>query len=87
MNPVQEPQLERQGRRLTGAGVRWLLAGAIPFVPGAVLLIVGVFAGPTWMWVLGLAGVVIGLFPLTVAFSLLSSGAVSRWAARRNLFA
>ena len=87
MDPVQEPQLENQGRRLTGSGLRWLVIGALLTVPGIVLVVVGLVAGIRWMWPVGIALLLIGIGPLVVAFSLLSSGAVSRWAARRNLFA
>jgi hypothetical protein len=87
MNPVQEPQLERQGRRLTRTGGRWLAIGALLAVPGIVLVVVGLVASIRWMWPVGIALLLIAGGPMVVAFSLLSSGTVSRWAARHNLFA
>ena len=87
MNPVQEPQLERQGRRLTGSGGRWLAIGALLAIPGIVLVVVGLVVGIRWMWPVGIALLLLASIPLVVAFSLLSSGAVSRWAAKRKMFA
>ena len=86
MSPVQDPQLERQGRRLTGSGLRWLITGAVLAIPGLVMVVVGLIAAIRWMWPVGIA-LLLSSVPLFVAFSLLSSGAVSRWAARRKLFA
>jgi hypothetical protein len=87
MSPVPDTQLERQGRRLTGSGVRWLLAGTLLGVPGVVLVVVGLVVAIRWMWPVGIALLLLASVPLFVAFALLSSGAVSRWAARRKLFA
>jgi uncharacterized membrane protein HdeD (DUF308 family) len=87
MNPVREPQLETQGRRMTGAGRRWLLVGTLLAIPGIVLVVVGLVASIRWMWPVGIALLLIGSAPIVVAFSLLSSGAISRWAARHKLFA
>jgi hypothetical protein len=87
MSPVHEPQLERQGRRLTGSGGRWLALGALLAIPGIVLIVAGLVAGIRWMWPVGIAAVLIASGPLVVGFSLVSGGAVSRWASRRKLFA
>ena len=87
MSEVQDPQLERQGRRLAGAGLRWLAAGIVLSVPGVVMVVVGLIASIRWMWPVGIALLLLASIPLFAAFALLSSGAVSRWAARRKLFA
>ena len=72
---------------MTRAGGWGLLVGALLTIPGIVLVVVGLVASIRWMWPVGIALALIGSAPIVVAFSLLSSGAVSRWAARHNLFA
>lgn len=84
---AQDPQLERQGRRLGRAGGFWILTSLLFLVPGIVLLIVGVVAGPKVLWEVGIALLLIGGGPGVIGWSLLGSSAVSRWAARRKLFA
>ena len=87
MSPVEDPRLERQGRRLSGAGVRWLVAGLVVGIPGVAMVVVGLITAIRWMWPVGIALLLLASAPLFVAFALLSSGAVPRWAARRKLFA
>lgn len=80
---VADRALERQGRRLAGSS-RWLfLVGFIVAIPGIVMVIVG----SGFVFGLGIALLAIGGGFGVVAAGLLIAGAVSRWAARRRLFA
>jgi hypothetical protein len=84
---VKDPQLERQGRRLGRAGTFWLVVSALLGVPGVVLVILGFVLGPRVLWEVGIALLLIGGGPVVISWALLGSSAVSRWAARRKLFA
>jgi hypothetical protein len=85
--PVQDPQLERQGRRLGRAGGFWIAASALFAVPGIVLLILGFVLGPRVLWEVAIALLLIGGGPAVIGFSLMGSSGVSRWASRHKLFA
>jgi hypothetical protein len=84
---VKDPQLERQGRRLGRAGGFWMLASTLLIVPGVVLLVLGFVLGTRVLWEVGIAVLLIGGGPAVVSWTLLGASAVSRWAARRKLFA
>lgn len=81
MSPVEDRQLERQGRRLVHPGLRFLLIGLIPAVPGVVLI-----AGD-WALPLGIALILFASLPIGVGLAMLASASVARWAARHKLFA
>jgi hypothetical protein len=80
---VQDPELERQGRRLAAPGRWFVLLGVVLAIPGIVLVVVG---GGVELEV-GVTLILLALVPGVVALALLLSGAVARWAARHNLFA
>jgi hypothetical protein len=84
---VKDPQLERQGRRLGGAGRGVMLGSALVLIPGIVLLVVGLVAGPRVRWEVGIALLLIGGGPLVISATLMAASGVSRWAARHKLFA
>jgi hypothetical protein len=84
---VQDPHLERQGRRLGRAGGFWIAASALLAVPGIVLLILGFVLGPRVLWEVGIALLLIGGGPAVIGISLVGSSGVSRWASRHRLFA
>jgi hypothetical protein len=84
---VQDPELERSGRRLGKAGGAWLLAGVVASIPGAVLFVVGLIVATTVIWAVGLALLAISAGPLIVGSGLLGAGAVSRRSARHKTFA
>jgi hypothetical protein len=76
-------ELERQGRRLGYSASRFFLIGVAIAVPGIVLLLID----HGWSVGVGIAVLLIACIPLVVGAGLLISSAVSRWAARRKLFA
>lgn len=80
---VQEPQLERQGRRLAHPAWRFLLLALVVAVPGIVLVEVG----NSWSLPFGIALLLIASLPAGVGIALLFSSSVARWAARHKLFA
>ena len=84
---VQDPQLERQGRRLGRAGGFWMMASLLLVIPGIVLLILGFVVGPKVLWEVGIAVLAIGGGPGVIGAALLGSSGVSRWASRHKLFA
>jgi hypothetical protein len=80
---VEEPQLERQGRRLAHPSWRFLLMGALIAIPGIVLVEIG----NSWSLAFGIVLLLIASLPAGVGIALLVSGSVARWAARHRLFA
>ncbi len=82
-HPVQDPVLERQGKRMIGPAVRFIAIAAVMAVAGVVLILIG----HGWSVGVGIAVLLLACLPGTVGFGLLSGGAVARWAARHKLFA
>jgi hypothetical protein len=82
-NSVRDRDLERQGRRIGHPGLRFLLIGALLAIPGIVLIVIG----HGWSVGVGIAVLLLASGPIVVGIGLLSSAAVSRWAARHRLFA
>jgi hypothetical protein len=80
---VADRELDRQGRRFGHAAGRFLLIGIVIAIPGVVLLLID----HGWSIGVGIAVLLIASIPLVVGAGLLVSSAVSRWAARRKLFA
>jgi hypothetical protein len=80
---VQEPQLERQGKKLAAPGWRFLALGLIVVIPGIVLVLID----NSWSLPFGIALILIASLPAGVGFALLTSSSVARWAARHRLFA
>lgn len=80
---VADRALERQGRRLAGSSRWFFLVGLVIAIPGIVMVIVG----SGFVFGLGIALLAIGGGFGIVGAGLLIAGAVSRWAARRRLFA
>jgi hypothetical protein len=79
----QDRELDRQGRRFGRSGGRLLLVGILLAIPGIVL----VALDHGWSIGLGAAIILIGCVPGLWGLGLLISAGVSRWAARRKLFA
>ena len=82
MSSVPEPQLERQGRRLGGSGIRFVLLAVLIAIPGIVLVAIG-----NWALGFGLAVLGIAAIPAAIGIGLVLSGVVARWSARRKSFA
>lgn len=80
---IADPELERQGRRLSAPVSRFLLIALALAVPGLVLVILG----SSWVFAIGIVLVALAGPPAVVGVALLVSSAVSRWAARRRPFA
>ena len=83
MSHVEDPRLERQGRRMTGAAVRFLLVALVLLIPGIVFVVVE-SAG---LLGLGIALIFLACCPGAIGLGLLFSASVARWAARHKLFA
>jgi hypothetical protein len=82
-NSVRDRELERQGRRIGHPALRFLLIGALLAIPGIVLIVIG----HGWSVGVGIAVLLVATGPLVIGVGLLSSAAVTRWAARHKLFA
>jgi hypothetical protein len=80
---VADRELERQGHRMGHSAGRFVLVGIVIAIPGIALLLID----HGWSIGVGIAVLLIASIPLVVGVGLLVSGAVSRWAARRKLFA
>ena len=80
---VQDRELERQGRRMIGPGLRLLAISAVLLVAGVVLILIG----HGWSVGVGIAVLLLASVPGTIGFGLLTGGAIARWAARHKLFA
>ncbi|MBV8953471.1 MAG: hypothetical protein JO153_10480 [Solirubrobacterales bacterium] len=78
--PVQDPELERQGKRLGGPGLRFLLIGVAIAIVGVIVLVVGPLG-------VGAAIILLGCLPGLVGVALLVSSGFARWAARHKMFA
>jgi hypothetical protein len=81
--PVKEPSLERQGRRLAHPAWRFLLLALVIVIPGIVLIEID----NSWSLPFGIVLVLIASLPAGVGIALLVSAAVARWTARHKLFA
>jgi hypothetical protein len=82
-SPVEDRQLDRQGRRLRRFGGRILGLGLILAIPGIILVIIG----HGWSVGFGIAVLLIASIPGVVGLGLVVSSVVARWAARHKLFA
>lgn len=82
-NPVQDRELERQGKRMIAPAVRLIAIGALLAAAGIVLILIG----HGWSIGVGIALILLGSVPGTVGFGLLTGGGIARWAARHRLFA
>jgi hypothetical protein len=80
---VQDRELERQGRRFGHSAAWFLLVGLVVAIPGVVLILID----HGWSVGAGIAVLFIAAIPGTVGLGLLVSSAISRWSARRKLFA
>ena len=80
---VNEPALERQGRRMIRPALRFFAISLVPMIPGIVLIAIG----HDGLLGLGIALILISSCPLAVGLGLLFSGSIARWAARHRLFA
>lgn len=80
---IQEPRLERAGRRF-GHTAGWFIGLTALFaVPGIVLLLIGT----GWSIAFGAAALLLACIPGVIAVSLLVSAVVARWSARHRSFA
>ncbi|HET6865804.1 MAG TPA: hypothetical protein VFH80_07770 [Solirubrobacteraceae bacterium] len=82
-HPVEDPVLERQGKRMIGPAIRVLVIAAVMAIAGIVLILIG----HGWSVGLGIAVLLLACVPGTIGFGLFTGGAVARWAARHKLFA
>ena len=80
---VEDPVLERQGKRMIGPAIRFIAIAAVMAIAGIVLIMMG----HGWSVGVGIAVLLLACVPGTIGFGLLTSGAVTRWAARHKLFA
>jgi hypothetical protein len=80
---VADRELERKGRRMGHSASRFFLVALAIAIPGIVLLLID----HGWSIGFGIAVLLIASIPLVIGLGLLVSGVVSRWAARRKLFA
>jgi hypothetical protein len=76
-------ELDRQGRRFGRSGGWLLLVGIVLAIPGVVLLALD----HGWSIGVGAAIILIACVPGLWGLGLVISAGVSRWAARRKLFA
>jgi hypothetical protein len=80
---VQEPRLERAGRRF-GHTAGWFIGLAAIFaVPGIVLVLIGT----GWSIAFGAAALLLASIPAVIGIGLLVSALVARWSARHRSFA
>jgi hypothetical protein len=82
-NQVQDPVLERQGKRMIGPAIRFIAIAAVMAIAGIILILIG----HGWSVGLGIAVLLLASVPGTIGFGLFTGGAIARWAARHNLFA
>jgi hypothetical protein len=82
-DPVEDPVLERQGKRMIGPAIRFLVIAAVMAVAGIVLILIG----HGWSVGLGIAVLLLACVPGTIGFGMFTGGAIARWAARHKLFA
>src|SRR5947209_19742043 len=81
--PIEDPALERQGRRMVRPALRFLLISLIPLIPGIVLIVIG----HDGLLGLGIALIFLASGPIAIACGLLFSASIARWAARHKPFA
>lgn len=81
--PVEDPVLERQGKRMIGPAIRFIAIAAVMAIAGIVLILIG----HGWSVGVGIAVLLLACVPGTVGIGLLTGGGVARWAARHKLFA
>ena len=82
-NHVEDPVLERQGKRMIGPAIRFAAIAAVMAIAGIVLILIG----HGWSVGVGIAVLLIACVPGTIGFGLFTGGAIARWAARHRLFA
>jgi hypothetical protein len=82
-NHVEDPVLERQGKRMIGPAIRLLAITAVMAVAGIILILIG----HGWSVGVGIAVLLLASVPGTIGFGLFTGGAIARWAARHKLFA
>ena len=82
-NHVEDPVLERQGKRMIGPAIRLVAVAVVMAIAGIVLILIG----HGWSIGVGVAVLLLACVPGTIGFGLFTGGAVARWAARHNLFA
>ena len=82
-NQVQDPVLERQGKRMIGPAIRLVAIAAVMAIAGIVLILIG----HGWSVGLGIAVLLLASVPGTIGFGLFTGGGIARWAARHKLFA
>ena len=82
-HPVEDPVLERQGKRMIGPAIRFVAIAAVMAIAGIVLIVIG----HGWSIGVGVAVLLLASVPGTIGVGLFTGGAVARWAARHKLFA
>lgn len=82
-NQVQDPVLERQGKRMIGPAIQLVAVAAVMAIAGIVLILIG----HGWSVGLGIAILLLASVPGTIGFGLFTGGGIARWAARHKLFA
>jgi hypothetical protein len=82
-NPIEDVELERQGRRMARPALRLLILGLVMAIPGIVLVALAY----SWSIGFGAAILLLASIPAIFGVALLVSSGVARWAARHNLFA
>jgi hypothetical protein len=80
---VQDPVLERQGRRMIGPAIRLIAIAVVAAIAGIVLILIG----HGWSVGAGIAVLLLASVPGTIGIGLFTGGAIARWAARHRLFA
>lgn len=80
---VKDPVLERQGKRMIGPAIRFIVIAVAAAIAGIVLILIG----HGWSVGVGIAVLLLASVPATIGVGLLTGGAVARWAARHRLFA
>lgn len=80
---VQEPGLERAGRRFNRSARSFLFLAAPFLIVGVVLILIGT----GWSLAFGAAAILLGCIPGTIGIGLVVSGLVSRWSARHHPYA
>jgi hypothetical protein len=80
-NSVKDPVLERQGRRMIGPAIRFVVIASVMAIVGIVLIVFG------WSLGIGIALLLLASVPGTIGFGLFTGGSIARWAARHRLFA
>jgi hypothetical protein len=82
-HPIEDPVLERQGKRMIGPAIRFVAIAVAMAIAGIILILIG----HGWSVGLGIAVLLLACVPGTIGVGLLTGGAVARWAARHKLFA